>query len=445
MKEREIINNINNKLGISILNDMQKNVLENYASHNDDIIILSPTGSGKTLAYAIPLLKSIKISSNSLQAIVIAPSRELVIQISNIIREISTNIKVSTCYGGHNVLDEKQSLSVIPDIIICTPGRLLDHINRKNIDVYSTKFLVLDEFDKSLELGFHEEMEKILKRMPNLSRKILTSATTIREYPDFLKLNNAKELNYLIENEELRTRLQILNTKSPSKDKLETLLNSLENIDANSPCIVFVNYRESVDRVFDYLHSNNIPVGIYHGGMDQIEREKAIEMFNNGSFKVLVTTDLGARGLDIADVGHIYHYHLPVKEAVFTHRNGRSARIAANGIIHVITSPDEKVPEYIIFDDVEQLSPNCKRNLKAEMTTLYVQAGKKEKISKGDIVGFLINKGNLSQEDIGIINSHDHYTLVAVNKTKIASLLKNIESQKIKNKKIRISIAQQRN
>lgn len=443
MKEKALLENIKNKLGIESLNEIQKEMLRASSESKNDLVLLAPTGSGKTLAFLIPLFKALKNDTGKLQGIIIAPSRELVIQIADIARQISEGFRICVCYGGHNVQDEKQSLAVIPDLIISTPGRLLDHINRKNIDIFSTKHLILDEFDKSLELGFQDEMEKIARRMPNLSRKILTSATAIDRYPDFIRLKEYETVDFSSQNKELKSRLTILKVTSTEKDKLSTLLLLLSNIKENDPCIVFVNHRESVDRIYDFLLSKGIPVGVYHGGMDQIEREKAIAMFNNGSFKVLISTDLGARGLDIANVSHIIHYHLPIKKEIFTHRNGRSARISANGVVHVILGPDEQNPAFIKYDEEEILNPNCTSALKANNATLYFQAGKKEKISKGDIVGFLINIGNLKKEDIGSINSHDHYTLVSIPAEKTDEVMKNIEGQKIKNQKVRISIAKQ--
>lgn len=444
MKESIILDNIKKKLHISELNQMQRTILSKYPELKGDLILFSPTGSGKTLAFLIPLFKSINKSTSKVQAIIIAPSRELVIQIDNIAKMISDNIKITCCYGGHNVLDEKNSLEKTPDVIISTPGRLLDHINRKNIFVRDTKYLILDEFDKALELGFHDEMKKICNNLPNLSKRILTSATRLNEFPEFLKLNNHYTIDFLYKNEELSHRLTVSEIKSPEKDKLSTLLLLLKNINSNSRIIVFINYRDAGIRIYDYLRDNNIPTGIYNGSLEQIEREKAIEMFNNGSFKVLVSTDLGSRGLDIDSVEHIIHYHMPLSEGTYTHRNGRSARVDASGNIYVITAPNEKIPEYITFDNEINLDRNSHSVLIADYNTLYFNAGKREKISKGDIVGFLINKGELSKDDIGTINSHDHYTLAAVKVTKFKSTLKKISSEKIKNQKIKITTATQR-
>lgn len=441
MKESEILATLNTKYGIDELNNMQKQILL-QSSTPGDMIILSPTGSGKTIGFLLPILKALKQPNGKVQAVIIAPSRELVTQIDLVARSLAIGFKITCCYGGHSVLDEKQSLAVTPDIIVSTPGRLLDHINRKNIDLFSTRFLILDEFDKSLELGFHEEMQKIVRQMPNLSRRILTSATAIGEMPQFVGLKSPSTYNFLEGNTSVRDRLTVWEIVSESKDKLDTLIMLLNNV-KEGRTIVFANHRESVERIYDFLLDNDLPIGIYHGGLEQIDREKALSMFNNGTFRVLVTTDLGSRGLDIAEVTNIIHYHLPSSAETYTHRNGRSARVNATGEIYVITSSIEKLPDYITFDGKKKLDEYAVSSLVKTTTTLYFQAGKKEKISRGDIVGFLVNQGGLESSEIGQIDLKDHYVLVSIPIEKIDKVMERIAPLKIKNKRVRISIARQ--
>ncbi len=442
MKESSIISNISAKLGINTLNAMQKTMAEK--ANQQQVILLSPTGSGKTIAFALPLLKNMKDSTGRLQAIIISPARELTIQTAKVIQSISGDYKVSCCYGGHNFEDEKNSLSVTPDILIGTPGRLLDHIKRKNIDILPTRILVLDEFDKALELGFQDEMKQILGRLPNLSKKILTSATSLSDIPDFVKFNdNFEELNFLSQNN-LGERMRILQVESNEKDKLTALNQLLNNLDGQKT-IVFANYREAVERIFSFLKKEKKPVGLYHGGLDQIDREKAISLLNNGTFKILVSTDLGSRGLDIKDVSHIIHYHLPKTEDAYIHRNGRTARINSKGSIYIITSPEEKLPSFIEFDDKFPLSVNATSKFEYDTETLFFSEGKKEKISKGDILGFLIAKGNLEASDIGRIEVADHYAMVAIPSKYASSILNRISGHKIKNRKVKISLVRQQN
>lgn len=438
MKEKEIISNIREKLGIECLNDMQREMLDSI-NEPGDLVLLSPTGSGKTIAFIAPMLKELKAPNGKLQAVIIAPSRELVIQIFGIVRAIATGHKVTCCYGGHSVADERQSLSVVPSIIVSTPGRLLDHINREHINVFTTRLLVLDEFDKSLELGFHDEMKRILRRMPNISRRTLTSATMIDEFPDFLRLHQVRIVNFLADKKELDNRLTVWSVRSDAKDKLEAALSLLKSITPGRT-IIFANHRESAERIQEFLVQRGVSAGLYHGGLDQQEREMALTLFDNGSNLILVTTDLGSRGLDIADVASIIHYHLPSSREIYTHRNGRTARVAANGNVYVLLGPTEEVPDYITFNDELSLNKaNATAELKSQVASIYFNAGKKEKISRGDIVGFIANNGGITAQEIGTISLHDHYAIVAVPRTKVDDILSRIARLKIKNKRVRIT------
>lgn len=438
MKEKEIISNIREKLGIECLNDMQREMLDSI-NEPGDLVLLSPTGSGKTLAFIAPMLKELKAPNGKLQAVIIAPSRELVIQIFGIVRAIATGHKVTCCYGGHSVADERQSLSVVPSIIVSTPGRLLDHINREHINVFTTRLLVLDEFDKSLELGFHDEMKRILRRMPNILRRTLTSATMIDEFPDFLRLHQVRIVNFLADKKELDSRLTVWSVRSDAKDKLEAALSLLKSITPGRT-IIFANHRESAERIQEFLVQRGVSAGLYHGGLDQQEREMALTLFDNGSNLILVTTDLGSRGLDIADVASIIHYHLPSSREIYTHRNGRTARVAANGNVYVLLGPTEEVPDYITFNDELSLNKaNATAELKSQVASIYFNAGKKEKISRGDIVGFIAHNGGITAQEIGTISLHDHYAIVAVPRAKVDDILSRIARLKIKNKRVRIT------
>ena len=284
MKQKELITNIQSRLGIESLNPMQEAAIANKSS---DVILLSPTGSGKTVAFASMMLSSLSNPSAKIQGVIIAPSRELVTQIYRVVRELATGYKVVALYGGHSMLDEKNSLTPSPDIVVATPGRLLDHIERKQIDLYTTRILVLDEYDKSLELGFQDEMRKIVRMMPNRSRTILTSATRLDTLPDFMKLKKVDLIDFLHQTETPRSRTQIVEVESPSRDKIAILTDLLKSL-SDGRVIIFVNHRESAERVYNHLLSGGLPVGIYHGALDQNDREKAIDLLNNGTTPILV-------------------------------------------------------------------------------------------------------------------------------------------------------------
>ena len=438
MKEKDILLLMKDRMGIDALNDMQHAALDAWRSGRGDLVLYSPTGTGKTLAFALCLLHDLKPPVHRLQAVVLAPSRELVIQTADVLHTLAVGYKVTPCYGGHAVADEKASLAVTPDVIVATPGRLLDHCKRGHIDLHDARLLVLDELDKSLELGFEDEMRQLLKQMSRLDRRILASATVLDVIPEYVRLHNPSMLNVLNEAEQPAERIKVWQVPSPEKDKLETLRLLLLSLDGDKT-IVFTNYRESAERVQQSLVKCGIDAGIYHGALDQQQRECAVAMLDNGSVNVLVSTDLASRGLDIDTVKHIIHYHLPVSEQVYIHRNGRTARVDATGQAYVITAPDESCPEWMKVDESFELHP-AKKMVKSRMATLYFQAGKKEKLSRGDIMGFIANNGGIPARDIGRIDVRDHYALAAIPRGQSQAVLKRLQSARIKGKKVRISL-----
>ena len=442
MREKEFLPAVKDRLGIEELNEMQKKMMAS-ASEPHDIILLSPTGSGKTLAFTLPVMKMLKPSTGRVQCVVIAPSRELVVQIAGVMKEVAHEFRVVALYGGHNVEDEVNSLKVVPDIVVSTPGRLLDHAVRRNIDLLPVRILVLDEFDKSLELGFDEEMGKIVKRMKNVSRYLLTSATPCDTLPDFLNLTSPVTMDFLDKNRELHSRMTVHRVDSDGKDKLDSLLNLLHTINAGTglqKSIIFVNHRESAERVVEFLKQKKVSAVLYHGALDQRERETALALFNNGSRPVLVATDLAARGLDIEKVASVIHYHQPLTGEAYTHRNGRTARVDKEGDVYVLVGPGEEVREFVSFDDALPLSGSTGSNLRSDYVSLYISAGKREKVSRGDILGFLIKEGGLGSCDIGKINVFDHYSIVAVRANAVNGLLATVSGKKLKREKRRISL-----
>lgn len=438
MKETEIIKLVKDRLGIDELNEMQQSALNAWKAGGGDLVLYSPTGTGKTLAFALCLLQALKPPMQRLQAVVMAPSRELVMQTAEILRVLAVDYKVTPCYGGHAVADEKASLAVTPDVVVATPGRLLDHHKRGHIDLSGTRLLVLDEMDKALELGFEDEMRRLIKVMPRINRRIMASATVLDEVPEYVRLHKPFTLNVLEQDDQPSERIKVWQVVSDDKDKLETLRQLLLSLDGGKT-IVFANFRESVERIHQALHKQRFSVGIYHGALDQQQRETAVAMLNNGSINILVSTDLASRGLDIDTVAHIVHYHLPINGQTYVHRNGRTARVDASGNAYVITAPDEPLPEWIEVDEPFTLEPSGEP-AKATMSTLYFQAGKKEKLSRGDIMGFIANNGGVEPAAIGRIDVRDHYSLAAVPRNLAQQVLALLQQAKIKGKKVRISL-----
>lgn len=433
MDKQTILERFRERHNIETLNPMQQLMATTDATR---LILLSPTGSGKTAAFAIRLLRTLGPSKGVLQAVVIAPSRELVIQIADVIRPVAAGLKTVAFYGGHNMADEVNSLKSMPDIIVTTPGRLLDHITRGNLDVAGVHALVLDEYDKSLELGFHDEMRRIARRMKSLKLIILTSATRLAELPDFLPMQGAETVDFTPSAQ--RSRLQTVSVESPERDKLQTLLDLLRSL-PNGRAIVFVNHRESAERVYNFLKKERFPVGLYHGGLEQRDRQLALDLFNNGTNPVLVSTDLGSRGLDIDDVNYVIHYHMPLSAESWTHRNGRTARMGADGTAYVITAEGENIPDYVVCDRPYSPRGEASEGIRSDVATLYFNAGKKEKISKGDIAGFLIQKGGLTKDEVGKIMVWDHSAIAAVPRAKIGKVVEAVAPYRLKNTKVRIT------
>lgn len=428
------------KLNIRSLNDMQQKTAETMREQ-DQLILLSATGSGKTLAFLLPLLESLNPDEKLCQAMILVPSRELALQIDSVLKQMQTGYKITCCYGGHKREIEENNLVQPPAIVIGTAGRMADHIRRNNINLGKIKFLVLDEFDKSLELGFLEEMEFIISSLQAVQKRMLTSATFAEEIPAFVQMDKPVTLNFLPEQGIAPDVLRINTVLSPAKDKLDTLL-QLVCYTGNTSTIIFCNHRDAVERVSAFLADQGIVNVFYHGGMEQHDREVALCKFRNTSSDILVTTDLASRGLDIANIRNIIHYHLPNDEAAFTHRNGRTARMNNTGNVYVIHSSDEELPAYLTqnavsFEMPERLSlPD-----KPKWSTLFIAAGKKDKINKVDIVGFLSQKGQLKKDEIGLIEVKDFTAFAAVRKSKMSHVVQLVKDQKIKGKKVKIAVA----
>ena len=402
-------------------------------------ILLSPTGSGKTLAFLLPLLQMLREDIKTVQCLVIAPSRELAIQIEQVWKKMGTNYKVNVCYGGHSIETELNNLSNPPALLIGTPGRLTDHLERESFDTSNIMILVLDEFDKSLQLGFLEEMSSIISELPNLEKRVLLSATSDVEIPEFVGMDSAVTLNFTQgeQNDSLALKLVV----SSEKDKIDTLFKLLCSLNSEA-ALIFCNHREVAERVSNLLDDKGIYSGYYHGGMDQDDRERILIQFRNGSLNYLITTDLGARGLDIPEMKHVIHYHLPAKDVDFTHRNGRTARMNASGTAYIVMYKEDVLPEYIPQGlDIMKLKEGNPLPKRPEYQTIYISGGKKNKLNKSDIVGFFLQIGNINKDDLGLIEVKDFISFAAVKTSVAKTLLSNIRDQKMKGKKYKIEVA----
>ncbi len=433
---QKILDNFN----IDALNPMQLASIE-ASKTKVDIVLLSPTGSGKTLAFLLPVLESIKAENKEVQALVVVPSRELALQIEQVWKQMNTGYKVNCCYGGHAMKVEKNNLSQPPTLLIGTPGRIAHHIRNNSFNPSFVNTLVLDEFDKSLELGFQDEMGFIISNLNHLKKRFLTSATSLKKIPEFTGVRNPLKLDFLNKSSPTKTTLKLKSLRTEGSDKLHLLFELICYLQ-NKPSLIFCNHKDAVDRISALLLYKGVAHGVFHGGMNQEERERALIKFRNGSFAVLISTDLASRGLDIPEIESVVHYQLPIVPDVFTHRNGRTARMNAEGTAWLLFSGEDIQPTYI-NEVPEQVILPKKAILpqKSAWQTLYLSVGKKDKVNKMDIVGMLLQKGGLDKEDLGLVEVLDFASFAAIKSEKIVSVVAAVEAEKIKGKKVKMEIA----
>ncbi|MFK5855266.1 MAG: DEAD/DEAH box helicase [Bacteroidota bacterium] len=422
------------KLKIENLNSMQEEALKTIQSNNN-IVLLSPTGTGKTLAFLLPIIQELDINCAEIQVLIVVPSRELAIQIEQVTREMGTGFKTNAVYGGRAGSQDKIDLKHRPAILIGTPGRIADHLRRESFSTEYIKTLVLDEFDKSLEIGFEREMIEIVDELPKIEKRILTSATFRVNIPAFVGLRDPKYIDYL--HEEI-SQLKVKGIISPSKDKLETLVKALSHI-GNHPGIIFCNFKDTIQRVSDFLTEKNIHHGCFYGGMEQKDRERALIKFRNGTHQLLIATDLAARGIDVPEIKFIIHYHLPIKNHEFIHRNGRTARMNSDGTAYVLQWENEDLPDFIKNIEIEKIL-EAPIPTHPKWKTLYISGGRRDKISKGDIAGLFFKQGKLEKDELGIIEIKQDFAFVAVLASKIDEVIKLTNNTKLKKKKVRISV-----
>lgn len=422
------------KLGIEALNEMQNAAIE-AITNKPEVVLLSPTGSGKTLAFLLPVIASLDLTLEEVQCLIVVPTRELAMQIEQVTRQLGSGIKVNAVYGGRAGYKDKVDLKHRPAILVGTPGRIADHLRHKNFETAHIQTLILDEFDKSLEIGFETEMREIVQTLEAVNKKVLTSATLKVDLPAFVGLKNPLTLDY---RESGKPQLKIVTVNSPDKDKQQALFKLLCQL-GDQPGIVFLNFKESIQRVSDFLSEKGVAHASFHGDMEQSEREIALVKFRNGSTRLLLATDLAARGIDVPEIQFIIHYHLPLKDHEFLHRNGRTARMFNDGTAYVLKWVRENLPEFVISS--ETITPrNAAVPDPPAWLTIRMSGGRKDKISKADIAGLFIKQGNLKKDELGLIELKQDFAFVAVKAIKANNTINLLDNSKLKNTKIRLRL-----
>lgn len=423
------------KLKIYTLNPMQVEAMD-VITNNANTILLSPTGTGKTLAFLLPLIAALDPDCAEVQALIIVPSRELALQIEQVIRNMGSGYKANAIYGGRTIAKDKIELKHTPAILIGTPGRLSDHFDQGRFTTKEIKTVVIDEYDISFEVGAGGDMQKIVNNLPNITKRILTSATEGTSIPRFFRMDNTETLNYL--EEKASSKLVVKTIISHSENKHNTLVDLLHHL-GNDPGIVFCNKKDSIEDVSAFLDKKNIAHTCFHAGMEQRDRERALIKLRNGSVSILVASDLASRGLDIPEMKFIIHYEIPDAFEEYTHRNGRTARVNAKGTAYLIRGFKEALPEFIEKPKVETLTKNAQRKPQF-WTTLFISGGRKDKISKGDIAGLFFKQGGINKDQLGIIELKLDCAFVAVPVSIAEGLVEKLNNTRLKKKKVRVTL-----
>ena len=422
------------KLGIAQLNPMQLEAHQAIAE-TSEVILISPTGTGKTLAFLLPLLDILDPNLEEVQVLILVPSRELAIQIEQVAREMGSGYKINAIYGGRAAYKDKNDLKHPPAILVGTPGRIADHLERETISTQYIKALILDEFDKSLETGFEVQMSTIIEQIPELEKKILTSATQNVSIPEFVGLQNPKYLEF---SSTEKPRLTLKAIVADKVDEFGALALLLGEVGAGRG-IIFCSLKDTLKRVSIFLNRKKIAHISFYGGMDQLDREHALIQFRNGTHRILLASDLAARGIDVPELDFIIHFEFPFEEASFIHRNGRTARVNREGAAYLIKPKDRALPFYAQEAEMIDLS-NTGKPVPSKWATIYMLGGRKDKISKGDIAGLFFKQGGLKKGELGVIELKRDNAYIAVPKNKVKQLILALDNYKLKKKKIRVRL-----
>ena len=408
-----------------------------------DIIAKAKTGSGKTLAFALPLILKLDENEHFPQALIIVPTRELCEQIAGECKKLArykADVKVVTLYGGTSLTKQVASLEKGADILVGTPGRLLDHFSRETIHLGQIKTLILDEADRMLDMGFADDILKIVSNLPKQRQSLLFSATYPENIDKLTKVILKNPVEVKVESLEKKVSIEEHVYKVEEKEK--ALLATLQHYQP-SLALIFCNTKVKTTEISEMLHSKGFDVATLNGDLEQYERQEMLLQFANGSLPILVATDLAARGLDIEAIDIVINYDTPMKTEDYTHRIGRTGRADKSGL--AVTLCDEyglrklsEIKPELEAKSIDTLRPNKNFYLQGSVATLCIDGGKKKKVRAGDILGTLCKDIGIENKQIGKINVYATHSYVAIDKSVIKKAFNGLKNGKIKNKKLRV-------
>lgn len=457
-------------IGYKKPSDVQREVIPQILT-GKDIVVKSQTGSGKTAAFGIPLCENIKWEESNAQALILTPTRELAIQVKEELGNIGRfkRIRTVAVFGKQPFSDQARELKQKTHIVVGTPGRVLDHIDRDTLKVCNIKYLVIDEADEMLNMGFIDQVRDIINKL-NVDRQTMLFSATIPE--EILGLctmymNNPSNI-------EIKSQKLITDNINHELYKFEEFykLDNLGKIlisEAPETAVVFCKTKENVDKVFENLNKKGYSVNKIHGGMLQKDRLDIMDKFKKGNFRILVATDVAARGIDVEGITHVINYDLPVEKEAYVHRIGRTGRAGAKGkAISFVNQYEDRIldmiQEYIGFEiplkkDIIEVSkeiretaikslkskPNIKREkakaINKNITKIYLNGGKKKKLRAGDFVGAISRIEGVTAEDIGIIDVQDTVSYIDILNGKGNKVIEGLKNSTIKGKKLRVEKA----
>ena len=441
---KEMVVNLD-KIGYEKMTPIQSEALPHILDGND-IIAQAKTGSGKTAAFGIGILDRLDVKKFRVQSLILCPTRELADQVAKELRMIAKfthNIKILTLCGGVAFYPQVNSLRHFAHIVVGTPGRILKHLDKESLDLQNLNTLVLDEADRMLDMGFIEEIQKVLSYAPKERQTLLFSAT----YPDeIVSLSSSIQkdaINIKTTSIESVNKITQRFYKVDDGLKLQTLINIFSNFKPGNG-IVFCNTKLECDEVAQKLQEKNIDALALHGDLEQYERNDVLVQFSNKSCRVLVATDVAARGLDIKELSCVVNYDTPHAKETYVHRIGRTGRAGHEGLAFTLYNEYEDMDEYsdgdMIFEDITTLNTVNNFEMKPPYVTLVIEGGKKDKIRKGDLLGALTGDVGLSGSSVGQIDIYERQSYVAIESAFVDEVEKKLSRGKIKGKKFSVWI-----